>query len=165
MADGISIDEVRGQKHLVFASFDPTTGEPTQFLEVFTGIIQLGWNAGSTVDRWKIASFLPLSDSTDIHTYDGVSLFTDNMTCTVSVATFQLHEDEEGLAGVDNSRVVLEPQSFSGVGGSPGCLILVADLALMNGTMHSINYHVTVTYGLGEGSIDTLGLNGESPNV
>jgi hypothetical protein len=66
-------------------------------------------------------------------------------TVTVSPATVAPFEDEATLVGVDGASVALEgPQSFSGIGGDPFCLVLRVDLVGLNVTFHRFTYQVTV---------------------
>jgi len=111
-------------------------------MEVYTGWVTPSFGAGGSTVREEARTFVPLNTQPQIRAYQRDSLV--DHTVTVSPATIGPEEDEATLFGVDGARVALEPQSFSGIGGTQFCLVLRVDLVGLNVTLHRFTYQVTI---------------------
>lgn len=138
-------------------------GEDQFRIEVYTGNVDIQFPGGSTIKRDTYYIYLPLSvdpDGTQYHIrHYGPDAAPPAITSAIVVTPLgvQAHEDEEFLGSVDSWDLQLTPQSFPGVDGAPPCLILSFDLAVLNGIIIRVGYHVTVTTPL-NAAISTLDL-------
>ena len=128
-------------------------------MEVYTGWVGVDFaGGGGSVHREEFVSFLCVSKNT-VQQYLKNDLL--DFTVTVAPASVADDDDEANVAAVDDARVTLEPQSFSGVAGSPLCLVLRADVAALNATVHRITYQVTVLT-RGTEALDTIKIRSAS---
>ncbi|MEU6106567.1 hypothetical protein, partial [Streptomyces flaveolus] len=65
-------------------------------------------------------------------------------TVVASLGALAPFEDEANIFAVDGADVSLEAQSFPGIAGSPLCLVLNAQLGMLNTRMFNYNYSVHV---------------------
>jgi hypothetical protein len=132
--------------------WETTTGGPQgedQFrIEVYTGNLIVQFPAGDTTKRDTYFTYLPLSVDPDGAFYHIRQYGTDTppaITSAVVVTPIGVQADGKFTASVDTWGLQVTPQSFPGIGGAPPCLILSCDLAVRNGVIVRVGYHVTVT--------------------
>jgi hypothetical protein len=138
---GVPIQDVVSPHHLVVFT-ETGVGQQVR-MDVYTGWAGVNYDAGSasTVRRDEWVSFLP-HDTMRVLSYQEGSL--RDFTVTAAPSAVADVEEEAAVAAVDSASVALEPQQFVGVGGTKWCLILRANLAVLNATLHAFTYQITV---------------------
>lgn len=123
-------------------------GEDQFRIEVYTGNLIVQFPGGDTTKRDTYLTYLPLSINADgtfeIRRYGTDTPPTINSAVVVTPVGVSLEEDKT-TASVDTWSLQVTPQSFPAIGGQPPCLILSFDLAVRNGIIIRVGYHVTVT--------------------
>ncbi len=125
---------------------DPTKPESLQLQEVYAGFITLqADNHAAPTARSTYRSFLPI-EPLKIRFYGQPTLKDPEIQVAVCVspAGFSDDDDEANVVSVDSASVELKSQTLPGVSGSPLCLLLSVDQAILNGRFHRIAYNVTV---------------------
>jgi hypothetical protein len=144
----LSLKEVKEPTHIQFVVVNPGMphGDPpipaqAFLIEVYAGNIAVQYEDNSrTIDHRHDTCFIPINNST-VQAYSETEI--ETTTC-VSIANFTTAEEQANLVAVDRAVVKLEPQSIGGVAGTPMCLVLHVDLAVLNSNLRSIAYNVTV---------------------
>jgi hypothetical protein len=125
-------------------------GEDQLRIEVYTGNLIVQFPAGDTTKRDTYFTYLPLSVDPDGAFYHirqyGPDAAPPAINSAIVVTPISVHsDDKEFTASVDTWGLQVTPQSFPGIGGQPPVLILSCDLAVRNGVIIRVGYHVTVT--------------------
>jgi hypothetical protein len=141
----VSLNNVIVPSHLEWR----VQGEDQLLFEIYTGNLIVQFPGGDTTKRDTYSTYLPLSvdpdGSVNIRTYGtDDALPTINSAIVVTPAGASLEKDKTTVS-VDSWALQVTPQSFPGIGGHPPCLILSCDLAIRNGIIIRVDYHVTVT--------------------
>jgi hypothetical protein len=126
------------------ASLRKSATDDTVFAyEVYSGSINMSIHSHGPIFREQYSILIPMRDA-HIRLYEGGGEL--QVVPMVALGAFSGEDDEENLAAVDDFGVLLEPQSIPGVSGSPPCLVLYFRVALQNGNLYRVSYHVSVTF-------------------
>ena len=90
-------------------------------------------------DQYQV--FLPIEGSTLQFYNHSTILESAVMVAPTGIAG---DDDEANYCVVEDYGVVLENESFPGIGGNPLCLSLLFSIAILNGNLQRVSYNVTV---------------------
>jgi hypothetical protein len=125
-------------------------GENNLRIEIYTGNVDVQFSGESTINQENFLTYLPLNNNNQIRKYDAPGpIKTIIAPILVSPIGIQAHEDQEFLGSVDGWNLQLRSQTFNGADSL--VLILGFMLAVMNGVILRVGYHVTVTTPLSVG--------------
>jgi hypothetical protein len=121
---------------------------------VYTGVLGLPpFNAGGTLSRDTVTSFVPYSDAT-VQGYSGVTsgwrqqIGVDaQVVATASLAAFRVVPDNDALESADTATAYFKEQTqpeLDTPNGAPFVLLLEVPIAALHGQLHRISYQVTV---------------------
>ncbi|MGW6747629.1 hypothetical protein [Streptomyces sp. NPDC055006] len=153
MTISIPLKRLHHIQHLPLFQIDPQ-GEPTLFLETFTGWVQCNLQGPEELAHEEVKFFLPdrkipaeEGGGFDVRRWpDGESGPQDwmiNGTAMVAPSAFDLPENQT-ITAVDGATVALEGQSIGGVGGAPRFLVLTVKTGNQRGRLLSFTYQVNV---------------------
>jgi hypothetical protein len=148
------VREVTGYQRRIRDGTAPTVQGFKELLVVYTGVLGLPpFNAGGTLSRDTVTSFVPYSDAT-VQGYSGVTsglrqqIGVDaQVVATASLAAFRVVPDNDALESADTATAYFKEQTqpeLDTPNGAPFVLLLEVPIAALHGQLHRISYQVTV---------------------
>ncbi|MBB3039734.1 hypothetical protein [Hoyosella altamirensis] len=151
----IKVSDVVSPRHVQSFAYRDAISTTRLRTETYGGWIAINFgDSGSTTRRGDITSFLPIESNT-INTYEDSAQI---LGFTVSAAPSSVadDDDEANVAALADATLLLRPQAFAGIAGSPLCLVFKARIGVHKGIVSAITYQVTVQSRIGESKDGTL---------
>jgi hypothetical protein len=143
MAIRVKLNQIVRPTHLtVFATSDLQGNEKVR-MDIFSGWLNVNFpGGGGAVHREDCRAFL-VNGKKNIFRFGNEADLLD-VTVMMTTSSVADDDDEANVAAVDHAFVVVQPQTFPGIGGTQDCPILQGRLATLNAQVHGVAYHVVI---------------------
>src|SRR5690348_147064 len=135
---GMTLQKIHHFSYLATWVYPTETSNERVLLETYTGWVQSEIAYVDHLTPCMVKSYLPVATST-VRFYQTTESDKPGSiiktTVVASPGAMAPSEDEANVFAVDGANVVLEPQTFGAIGGHPLCLVLNAQLGLLNTVM------------------------------
>jgi hypothetical protein len=139
----VALNRIVRPTHLtVFATSDLQGNEKVR-MDMFSGWLNVNFRGeGGSVHRDSCKAFLVNGKKNIFRFGDEADLL--DVTVMMTTSSVGDDDDEANVAAVDDAFVVVQPQTFPGIGGAQDCPVLQGNLAALNATLHGVAYHVVI---------------------